>query len=699
MPSLFSRKSSTTATNRSQPPQTQSDVTTPLQSPSEVSSPEKKVTGKSKGYFGKERGEKEREKESLKEKDRRIKSPRTSSNNNSKTFSRSTTSRRRPSDSEHPLNFHPDDPRRWSALSATMSSSSSPSHESGRGVSLGPEAMETSPAPETPGAFPMSGTNGVNGGHDKEEEGDGEGNEQQPVPPPHKTPASPVAPQQSAKPAVDAEACKAQGNKFYKAQQYDKAVEEYTKGLCATFSQEPIEADPQSSTYLSNRAAAYMAANRWVQALDDCKQADELEPGNSKILHRLTKVYTALGRPQEAIDVFDRIQPPATAKDRKAAQDMKTHIEQAQDSLRTGTSGSMVLHALDQAEKGLATTVSPPRKWRLMRGEAYLKMSNPNSLGSAQNIAMDLLRNNNQDPEALVLRGRALYGLGENDKAIQHFRQALQCDPDFKDAVKYLRMVQKLDRMKEEGNGHFKYGRYQQAVDVYTAALDVDPVNKGTNAKILNNRAMCHAKLKHWTLAREDCDRALALDPSYTKARKTRAKALGESGNWEEAVREYKNIAETSPEEPGIAKEVRNAEMELKKSKRKDYYKILGIGKEATEQEVKRAYRKLAVVHHPDKNPGDPDAEERFKDIQEAHETLIDAGKRERYDSGVDLVDPAEQFGGGGFGGMGGMGGGGMGGGMQIDPEVLAQLFGQAGGRGGGGGFSFGGGGGRSPFG
>ncbi|KAK1819405.1 hypothetical protein LTR12_006231 [Friedmanniomyces endolithicus] len=530
----------------------------------------------------------------------------------------------------------------------------------------------------------------MNGGHDSEAEGDGEGEEQQPVPPPHKTPASPVAAQQPAKPAVDAEACKAQGNKFYKAQQYDKAVEEYTKA---------IEADPQSSTYLSNRAAAYMAANRWVQALEDCKLADELEPGNSKILHRLTKVYTALGRPQEAIDVFDRIQPPATAKDRKAAQDMQTHIEQAQESLRTGTSGSMVLHALDQAEKGLAVTVSPPRKWRLMRGEAYLKMSNPNSLGSAQNIAMDLLRNNNQDPEALVLRGRALYGLGENDKAIQHFRQALQCDPDFKDAVKYLRMVQKLDRMKEEGNGHFKYGRYQQAVDVYTAALDVDPVNKGTNAKILNNRAMCHAKLKHWALAREDCDRALALDPSYTKARKTRAKALGESGNWEEAVREYKNIAETSPEEPGIAKEVRNAEMELKKSKRKDYYKILGIGKEATEQEVKRAYRKLAVVHHPDKNPGDPDAEERFKDIQEAHETLIDAAKRERYDSGVDLVDPAEQFGGGGFGGMGGMGGGGMGGGMQIDPEVLAQLFGQAGGRGGGGGFSFGGGGGRSPFG
>ncbi|KAK5685123.1 hypothetical protein LTS10_003199 [Elasticomyces elasticus] len=648
MPSLFSRKQSTTAKSNPQPesPQTPSeDVRSPT-------STEKK----SKGYFVKER---------VKEKEKRAKSPRTSK-----------SLRRRPSDSEHPLNFHPDDPRRWSAISAM----SSPSHDGG--VSLGPEPMETTPAPETPGSFPAE-TNGVNGDHKEDEQ------EPVPVPPPHKSP-----PPQPEKPAVDAEACKAQGNKFYKAQQYDKAVEEYSKA---------IEADPQSSTYLSNRAAAYMAANRWPLALEDCRQADELEPNNAKILHRLAKVNTALGRPQEAIAVFNRIEPPATAKDRKAAQDMQSHIEQAQDSLQTGTSGSMVLHALDQAEKGLAVTVAPPRKWRLMRGEAFLKMSNQNSLGSAQNIAMDLLRNNNQDPEALVLRGRALYGLGENEKAIQHFRQALQCDPDFKDAVKYLRMVQKLDRMKEEGNNHFKYGRYQQALDVYTNALEVDPTNKGTNSKILNNRAMCYSKLKQWQAAIGDCERAIQLDPSYIKAKKTRAKALGESGNWDEAVREYKSIAEQNPEEPGIAKEVKNAEMELKKSKRKDYYKILGIDKDATDPEIKKAYRKLAVIHHPDKNPGDEGAEERFKDIQEAHETLIDAQKRERYDSGIDLMDPSEQFGGGhGFhGGMGGMGGMGGGGGMQIDPEVLAQLFGQAGGRGGGGGgFSFAsGGGGRSPFG
>ena len=531
--------------------------------------------------------------------------------------------------------------------------------------------------PETPGAFPMA--NGVNGEqHDEDEE--------RPRPPPHRTPTNP--PPQPEEPQIDAEACKAAGNKFYKAKQYDKAIEEYTKA---------VEASPETSTYLSNRAAAYMAANRFVEALEDCKLADELEPNSAKIQHRLAKVFTTLGRPQEALDIYDRIEPPATAKDKAPAVNMSTHISQAQDSLKTSTSGSMAVHGIDQAEKGLGLGVSPPRKWRLMRGEAYLKMGTANSLGDAQNVAMSLLRSNGADPEALVLRGRALYAQGENEKAINHFRQALSYDPDFKDAVKYMRMVQKLDRMKEEGNAHFKSGRYQQAVDVYTTALEVDPVNKGTNSKILNNRAMCYSKLKQWQLAIADCDQAIKLDPSYTKARKTRAKALGEGGDWEEAVRAYKKIAEQTPEEPGIAKEIRNAELELKKASRKDYYKILEVEKDATDMDIKKAYRKLAVKWHPDKNRDDPQAENRFKDIQEAHETLSDAQKRERYDSGVDLMEAGEGFGGGGFpGGMGGFGGGGMGGGVQIDPEMLFNMMGGGGGRGGGGGFSFSSGG--SPF-
>jgi len=241
-----------------------------------------------------------------------------------------------------------------------------------------------------------------------------------------------------------------------------------------------------------------ISANRYKAALEDAKIADELEPENPKMLHRLARIYTSLGRPSEALDVYGRIQPAASATDKAPAEAMLQHIHQAESQLREGTTGSMALHALDQAERGLGSGVDRPRKWKLMRGEAYLRMGNVNALGDAQNVAMSLLRENNQDPEALVLRGRALYAQSDNDKAIQHFRQALNCDPDYKDGLKYLRMVQKLDRMKEEGNTFFKTGKYQQAIDVYTQTLEVDPTNKGTNSKILQNRAMCSIKVRQY---------------------------------------------------------------------------------------------------------------------------------------------------------------------------------------------------------
>ena len=64
----------------------------------------------------------------------------------------------------------------------------------------------------------------------------------------------------------------------------------------------------------------------------------------------------------------------------------------------------------------------------------------------------------------------------------------------------------------------------------------------------------------------------------------------------------------------------------------RDYYEVLGVGRDASVDEIKKAYRRLAVTYHPDKNPGDADAEERFKEASEAYAVLSDAEKRSRYD-------------------------------------------------------------------
>ena len=87
---------------------------------------------------------------------------------------------------------------------------------------------------------------------------------------------------------------------------------------------------------------------------------------------------------------------------------------------------------------------------------------------------------------------------------------------------------------------------------------------------------------------------------------------------------------------------------------KRDYYEVLGVSKDAGADEIKKAYRKMAMKYHPDRNPGDKEAEEKFKEVGEAYEVLSDADKKARYDQyGFAGVDPNFGAGAGGYGGAG----------------------------------------------
>ncbi|MCS6921555.1 MAG: DnaJ domain-containing protein, partial [Elioraea sp.] len=105
---------------------------------------------------------------------------------------------------------------------------------------------------------------------------------------------------------------------------------------------------------------------------------------------------------------------------------------------------------------------------------------------------------------------------------------------------------------------------------------------------------------------------------------------------------------------------------------KRDYYDILGVSRGASEEEIKRAYRKLAMQYHPDRNPGNPEAEAKFKEINEAYDVLKDAEKRAAYD----------RFGHAAFEGPGPAGNGGPGPGFGSFDDIFADLFGHFTGRG-----------------
>jgi molecular chaperone DnaJ len=113
---------------------------------------------------------------------------------------------------------------------------------------------------------------------------------------------------------------------------------------------------------------------------------------------------------------------------------------------------------------------------------------------------------------------------------------------------------------------------------------------------------------------------------------------------------------------------------------KRDYYTVLGLNRDASEEDVKKAYRKLAMKHHPDRNPDDKSSEEKFKEAKEAYEILSDAKKRTAYDQfGHAGVDPSAGFGAAGARGFGSAGPEGFGGFADAFGDIFGEIFGATG--------------------
>lgn len=144
-------------------------------------------------------------------------------------------------------------------------------------------------------------------------------------------------------------------------------------------------------------------------------------------------------------------------------------------------------------------------------------------------------------------------------------------------------------------------------------------------------------------------------DENYIRAYQRRAKYFQDNNQHDESVVDYETLNRIEPSQDTKAK-LREAKRLQKISRRKDYYKILDVPRTVTDDEIKRAYRKKAMRHHPDKHASESsesrDEQERlFKEVGEAYSVLSDSNKKARYDRGEDLdemgsfdIDPTQIF-------------------------------------------------------
>eukprot|EP00126_Sphaerothecum_destruens_P000891 Sdes_comp11640_c0_seq1m2797 len=292
----------------------------------------------------------------------------------------------------------------------------------------------------------------------------------------------------------------------------------------------------------------------------------------------------------------------------------------------------------------------------------------------ASRLASSLLQEDGNHAEAAFVRGVALYYQGNTEQAIAHFNRSLRSDPDHSRARNFLKKVKSLENEKFAGNEAFNAGKLTEALERYSSALRIDPENSIVNSKLYCNRATVYAKLNDLGASIQDCDSAIDLDSSYVKAYLRRAKCYSDSEKYEEAVRDYEFVYNQDKSNRNVQELLKEAKLALKKSKRKDYYKILGIDRSASDSDIKKAYRKLALKYHPDKNCGSPEeratAEKQFKDVGEAYAILSDSQKRYRHDNGMDIEED---------GGMGGFSN------ANVDVnEIFSMFFNGQGGMGGG---------------
>mmetsp|Transcript_32271 Transcript_32271/g.51472 ORF Transcript_32271/g.51472 Transcript_32271/m.51472 type:complete len:518 (-) Transcript_32271:5400-6953(-) len=429
------------------------------------------------------------------------------------------------------------------------------------------------------------------------------------------------------------------GDELMMKKKYRDAIQFFTKA---------IKAEPTDERNYLKRYKAYSKFGNTKNALEDLNKIIEMKPDHISAFAFRGKTLLDVGRCPEAAQDFEKvlaIKPkhgdakkllPRAMECGKQIQACEKLMEQKQFEL---------------AEEKLSELIEVTGKApyiKFLRAKARYHTA---KYFEAIADLGDVLKKQPDNQEALLFRGMSYYRVADHEMAIRHFREGLSMDPEHKETKTFYKMLQKMLKLNKKGDTALKTHNHQALLDAlgyFKAAIEVDPSHTEYVKTLYSKICKIYAKMKKVDEASKACEEAIRIDEGmlepYITLAELKLKIAEETPDFEEAIRAWQRAHEVDGENQAVREGLHKAEVGLKQSKQKNYYKILGVPRDADNAIIKRKYRKLAKEFHPDRHTDKGEEEKaemesKFQLIAEAYEVLSDDEMRGKYDRGEEVFE------------------------------------------------------------
>ncbi|XP_037943831.1 dnaJ homolog subfamily C member 7-like [Teleopsis dalmanni] len=428
---------------------------------------------------------------------------------------------------------------------------------------------------------------------------------------------------------LSAEFLKSSGDRLYEDRDYKSALHDYNavitefSGLCQNL----------GSVY-SNRSGCLLKLENCKSALGDALIALELDSNDAEAHINLVRCYITLGDISAAEEALETIYEKF-GKNFRCIRELTSEFEKLRD-IDTKLSSSLDAKDFKDTLEDLkcAMKCAPGCiRYRILHTEclAYMKQSD-----MAVRDAASVLHTDCNCSGAHYVTGLSSYFKSYQHMGVDRCKHVLLLSPEHKKSQQFVEKIQKLNELKERGNQVFMQYKFHEAIALYTQGLNLDKDDMTFSYKFLHNRALGYYNLRDYEKAIDDCTNALILRREYFKAYILRGRCYNKLGMYKDSVADFEAASKVC-----ACREIRvllcNAKFDLKCCSQLSYYSILGISESATQKDLKKAYKRLALLYHPDKHASSSvtkrsKAEQVFKEINKAYTTLIDPAQKLRYD-------------------------------------------------------------------